>query len=149
MRETKYYFENLDGLRTIAAVYVILFQCTHWINHSTQFHYSILLKIISFPGQSVRWGVGLFFILNGFLVTYLMIKEQKDNDSIDIPFIYFRRLFRSCTIPPNHYCWIFALSKMTLSSRGIRNNKTAIIISRYTSIELAGNAARKKSNNLF
>lgn len=48
-----------------------------------------------FAGQD---GVGLFFVLSGFLVTALLLRERMETGGVDIAHFYFRRAFR--IVPP-------------------------------------------------
>ena len=41
-----------------------------------------------------HYGVVLFFVLSGFLITYLLLDEKKINSTINIKKFYFRRIFR-------------------------------------------------------
>jgi peptidoglycan/LPS O-acetylase OafA/YrhL len=71
---SKIYFPNLNGLRFIAALLVV-------IHHVEQFR-----KILGRPNYfdnpfikiTGKIGVILFFVLSGFLITYLLIKEQQE-----------------------------------------------------------------------
>jgi peptidoglycan/LPS O-acetylase OafA/YrhL len=86
----KRYFPNLNGLRCIAALLVI-------INHLEQakeaygipniYHYPIIQ-------HTGRLGVGLFFVLSGFLITYLLLEERGRFGNIDAKKFYLRRVFR-------------------------------------------------------
>ena len=84
------YFPNLDGLRFIAALLVI-------IHHVEQ------LK--SIYGMPNHWnsafvqiigeqGVVLFFVLSGFLITYLLLEEEKTTSTINVRNFYLRRVLR-------------------------------------------------------
>lgn len=91
----KYYLPNLNGLRFIAA-FVIIIQHIEQIKYlfgisSNWVDYSFLPKI----GEL---SVVFFFVLSGFLITYLLIKEEKENDEINIKRFYLRRLLRIAPI---------------------------------------------------
>lgn len=90
MNNTKIYFPNLNGLRFIAAFMVI-------IHHMEQ---NLFLQ-----GQNNNWnnpiiqsigrlGVELFFVLSGFLITYLLLTEEKNTKKISIKNFYIRRVLR-------------------------------------------------------
>lgn len=91
MEKKKIYFPNLNGLRFIAAFLVI-------IHHIEQ------LKAISnienywgeipFIGIIGKLGVVLFFVLSGFLITYLLLSEEYSFNKISIKKFYIRRMFR-------------------------------------------------------
>lgn len=72
----KIYFPNLNGLRFFAALSVMVYH---------------------FFGANVlngHFGVILFFVLSGFLITYLLIEEQKNTNTISIKKFYVRRILR-------------------------------------------------------
>ncbi|MGQ5263841.1 acyltransferase family protein [Micromonospora sp. ZYX-F-536] len=71
-------FPALDGLRAIAAVIVIAFH---------------------FGGPSWAWtsgwaGVQLFFVLSGFLITTLLLREEEGRGRVSLRSFYIRRGFR-------------------------------------------------------
>jgi peptidoglycan/LPS O-acetylase OafA/YrhL len=125
MTKKSFYFENLDSLRAIAAISVVLFHCSNWIDHPDNLYYIALINIISFQGQGGALGVEFFFILSGFLITYLMYKEEQDNKAIDIPFFYFRRIIR---IWPLYYLTLligFAIYPLILSLSNVQYHENA------------------------
>lgn len=86
----KIYFPNLNGIRFIAAFLVI-------IHHIEQ--------IKNLFGLESKWtnpainligplGVILFFVLSGFLITYLLLVEEKEMKGISIKSFYIRRILR-------------------------------------------------------
>ena len=85
----KIYFPGLNGVRFIAAFLVML---DHTELFKSYFGYETLWdnSYSSFLGAS---GVTIFFVLSGFLITYLLISE-KQNDSINIKNFYIRRVLR-------------------------------------------------------
>lgn len=96
----KIYFPNLNGIRAIAAIMVI-------IHHIEQF-----LGIMGKPNyfenpiimQIGKLGVTLFFVLSGFLISYLLFAEEKKERTIFIKEFYIRRILR---IWPLYYLIIF------------------------------------------
>ncbi|GLZ35480.1 acyltransferase [Lentzea sp. NBRC 105346] len=69
-------FPALDGLRAFAAVMVVFF------------HYGG-------PDWLQGWiGVQMFFVLSGFLITTLMLREERRTGRISLPEFYLRRAFR-------------------------------------------------------
>jgi peptidoglycan/LPS O-acetylase OafA/YrhL len=72
------HFSGLDGLRAVAAVMVVAF------------HYG---------GAKWAWvsgwsGVHVFFVLSGFLITTLALREEDRRGKLSLPDFYLRRLFR-------------------------------------------------------
>jgi len=70
------YFPNLNGLRFLAALSVIV----------SHFYGSELL--------AGHFGVILFFALSGFLITYLLLEEKERTDNVSIKKFYIRRILR-------------------------------------------------------
>ena len=84
------YLPGLNGVRFIAALMVI-------IAHLERFKQKAELPnvfdnaIISKLGSQ---GVGIFFVLSGFLITYLLLREKEKFGRIDIKKFYIRRILR-------------------------------------------------------
>jgi len=89
----KIYFENLDGWRAIAAFAVILTHLSYQIQPNEKFAFA-LKAILSFGGVGGRLGVIFFFILSGFLITYLLFSENSLRGKIQIGSFYLRRILR-------------------------------------------------------
>jgi peptidoglycan/LPS O-acetylase OafA/YrhL len=86
------YFANLDGLRSIAFASVFLWHISSYIGYSPSSGLeSIFLKRVCSQGHL---GVNLFFVLSGFLITYLLILEKEKNGRIQIFRFYIRRILR-------------------------------------------------------
>jgi peptidoglycan/LPS O-acetylase OafA/YrhL len=89
----KIYFGGLNELRAIAALSVV-------IHHIEQFKgmngFTILNKNISFLIHNLgKASVDLFFVLSGFLISYLLLQEKNNNNGhINIGKFYLRRIFR-------------------------------------------------------
>jgi peptidoglycan/LPS O-acetylase OafA/YrhL len=85
------YFKNLDGIRFIAALLVILQHTSDYKKHQE----------IGLPNTFERnfmglggAGVTLFFVLSGFLIFYLLFSEKKLTETISIRNFYLRRILR-------------------------------------------------------
>ncbi|MFI5149620.1 MAG: acyltransferase family protein [Bacteroidia bacterium] len=103
MSETKkqnLYFPGLNGLRFVAASLVII---SHIERFKKEEHLGNLDDITLF-GTAGEYGVGLFFVLSGFLITYLLLQEDKTTGSIHIRQFYIRRILR---IWPLYYLLVF------------------------------------------
>ncbi len=86
----KIYFKNLNSLRFIAALIVLLShvgQLTDIIGAASQFNQ------LSFPVKA-EFGVILFFVLSGFLITYLLLTEKQLTNTVNIKAFYIRRALR-------------------------------------------------------
>jgi len=84
------YFPNLNGLRFIAALSVIVH---HIEQEKSDYH---LPNIFASPTIQLfgELGVVLFFVLSGFLITYLLLEEERSTDTIGIRNFYIRRILR-------------------------------------------------------
>jgi peptidoglycan/LPS O-acetylase OafA/YrhL len=77
---------GLDGLRAVAALMVIV---CHGLAHS--------MGLGGYGGPLFRLGsegVQIFMVLSGFLITWLLLKEESHNGSIDLRAFYRRRFLR-------------------------------------------------------
>ncbi len=99
----KLYFENLDGLRFFCFLSVFLFHSFETddpsIKSDAVFHF---IKVTLFGNGFL--GVNFFFVLSGFLITYLLIKEKKANNNIHIVNFWIRRILR---IWPLYFACVF------------------------------------------
>ena len=84
------YFPNLNGLRFIAALMVI-------VHHIEQYK-SIYGLPNNFSSTTIQifgeLGVVLFFVLSGFLITYLLLEEESQTNTIAVRDFYVRRILR-------------------------------------------------------
>ncbi len=120
------YFENLDGLRFFCFLSVFLFHSFHsddaGIKASPLYHF---FKVILFGNGFL--GVNFFFVLSGFLITYLLIKEKKANTNIQIVRFWIRRILR---IWPLYFACVlygFVIFPYTKMLAGAVPNETANI----------------------
>jgi len=109
----KEYFKGLDSLRFFAALAVFFTHVelikkftgfgSHWIDPEeriTKFtvFQSVLSKEIDplspLIAYSSALGVVFFFVLSGFLITYLLLKEKESHNTVHIGKFYLRRAFR-------------------------------------------------------
>ena len=91
MKDERIYFPNLNGLRFIAAFLVII----HHIEQIKSFlKIDNYLEVIPFVGIIGKLGVVLFFVLSGFLITYLLLAEEQKYKKISIKKFYIRRILR-------------------------------------------------------
>lgn len=85
------FFPNLNGVRFIAAMMVVV----HHIEQIKGWYgYSSLYKDNIYGTNLGGLGVALFFVLSGFLITYLLLVEKRDSGTICIKDFYIRRILR-------------------------------------------------------
>lgn len=86
---------SLDGIRAIAVLMVLL-------GHSV---YGLPVAAATVVGwfQVSRVGVSVFFVLSGYLITRLLVEEQRRDGSISLKAFYVRRFFR---IIPAYYVYL-------------------------------------------
>ncbi len=92
MKQNKIFFPNLDGLRFLSFLSVFLYHSFY-----TKYDYIVDNPIYIFVNRlfvNGNIGVNFFFVLSGFLITYLLIKEKEYNGKINIPHFWFRRILR-------------------------------------------------------
>lgn len=131
MKKKKIYFENLDGLRFLCFLSVFFFHSFHteydYIKENPFYHF---LKKDVFGNGNI--GVNFFFVLSGFLITYLLIQEKKMNGQIDLKNFWIRRFLR---IWPLFYLCVafgFFIFPMLKSAFGDVPNETANWLSYLT-----------------
>ncbi len=87
------YFENLDGLRFICFLLVFLYHSFY-----TEYDHIKSSELYDFVASGLfghgNLGVNAFFVLSGFLITYLLIEEKKLNGKIHLPRFWMRRTLR-------------------------------------------------------
>ncbi len=98
---TAIYFPGLNGLRALAALSVL------W-GHTFQDTFGIWREksgnIIQTNTHGLfADGVTLFFVISGFLITFLLLKELEKSGTINVPKFYMRRILR---IWPIYYGYI-------------------------------------------
>jgi peptidoglycan/LPS O-acetylase OafA/YrhL len=86
-------FPNLDGLRFFCFLSVFLYHsfATNYISVSKTKLYLFLKGFIAHNGNL---GVNFFFVLSGFLITYLLLTEKENFGSINVGKFYIRRILR-------------------------------------------------------
>ncbi len=90
MDNNKIYFPGLNGLRFWAALIVILHHVEQFKLWQKMPNYFTIPFIESVGHQ----GVALFFVLSGFLITYLLLAEYQKTHHIAVKNFYIRRVLR-------------------------------------------------------
>jgi peptidoglycan/LPS O-acetylase OafA/YrhL len=102
-KESKVFFPNLDGLRFFCFLSVFLFHsfATDYesIKGTGTYHF-----IKGFLVANGNLGVNFFFVLSGFLITYLLFAEKEKYKKISVGNFYVRRILR---IWPLFYFCVF------------------------------------------
>ncbi|MCB9772231.1 MAG: acyltransferase [Candidatus Omnitrophica bacterium] len=104
--KNKTYYPFLDGFRAIAIIWVML-------NHALAFtpdlqHMGLVGKFIGRIGEIGFFGVDIFFVISGFLITGLLIDDLQDK--IRVKRFYTRRFFK---IAP-HYLLLVIVGLLVL-----------------------------------
>lgn len=86
MSNDSIHLPGLNGLRAIAALSVLWGHCMQ----STFGDWGIQEWHLPFLSD----GVTMFFVISGFLITYLLLNEQEQSGRISIPKFYMRRILR-------------------------------------------------------
>jgi peptidoglycan/LPS O-acetylase OafA/YrhL len=98
---------SLDGLRALSILLVILSHCFLHFQARGRVQ-TWFLALVS--NGSV--GVSIFFVISGFLITLLLVKEEKRFGSIDLKDFYVRRAFR---ILPAFLLYVGTVGVLTLT----------------------------------
>ena len=71
MKKNEIYFPGLNGIRALAAILVI-------VCHMDEWSYRFGLETTGYYRKEMgAYAVVMFFVLSGFLITYLLIKEKE------------------------------------------------------------------------
>jgi peptidoglycan/LPS O-acetylase OafA/YrhL len=107
-REVRY-FPVLDGVRAV----------------------SVLLVILSHPGAQQFWdwlhganGVTIFFVLSGFLITTLALREESRRGALDVKSFYIRRFFRIYPV----YTVVLALYCLLVLGLGFESGRRDLFV---------------------
>jgi peptidoglycan/LPS O-acetylase OafA/YrhL len=87
------YFKNLDGLRFIAAFFVIVGHCQSIIKE-VYMQNNLTIPYQPFANKLAVFGVDFFFVLSGFLIAYMLIEEIERTGTIQVKRFYIRRSLR-------------------------------------------------------
>ena len=83
----KIYFPSLNGIRFIAAFMVIV---AHVSPYATERGFTASFFTIDYGAL----GVTVFFVLSGFLITYLLFHEKQETQTIHVKQFIIRRILR-------------------------------------------------------
>jgi peptidoglycan/LPS O-acetylase OafA/YrhL len=103
MNDKRIYFNNFDALRFVAAIIIVFAHAVEgwsWFGtidtfvdpvtkqENTLGHYAMIFI------KNLGIGVDLFFVLSGFLITYLLLEEKRKFGKISFGNFFLRRTFR-------------------------------------------------------
>lgn len=115
MSNNTVYLSGLNGLRAIAAISVVIGHVTSF----TSFDFNLSTANVGFDG------VTLFFVISGFLITYLLLLEKQKTNNVEIKKFYVRRILR---IWPIYYLVIAVCLVVALFHDGISDIFTTTIL---------------------
>jgi peptidoglycan/LPS O-acetylase OafA/YrhL len=101
-KDTKVFFPNLDGLRFIA--FFVVFMAHSFYTEIEAIKSDKVYVSVKDTAHLGIFGVNFFFVLSGFLITYLLLNEEFVRGKIDVPSFYMRRILR---IWPLYFAVVF------------------------------------------
>ena len=114
---------SLDGLRGIAVLLVLIAHA-----HNTTGFPVVSGQIHAVLGWG-RIGVDLFFVISGFLITTLMLREFERSGSVSISLFYSRRFLR---IVPAYAMFLLSVAVLQMSGLAMLTNADWISALTYT-----------------
>ena len=96
---------SLDGWRALSIALVLLEHASRTMWFPTAF-----IPFVQHGGLGVRF----FFVISGFLITWLLLKENEFTGSVNLRNFYLRRALR---IFPIYFLYLFVLSSLTSFSQ--------------------------------
>jgi peptidoglycan/LPS O-acetylase OafA/YrhL len=88
------YFNNLDGIRAVACLMVFVAHIWDYLNNRQSMHPAESWIYTNFIDGLGTTGVCLFFVLSGFLITTLLLREKEETGTISLKNFYARRILR-------------------------------------------------------
>ena len=87
----------LDGLRAVA---IVMVTASHYLPYFLPASYQHYAAMLGAPG------VDVFFVISGFLITSLMLREWDRTGTLSLPAFYLRRCLR---ILPAYFCFLLVV----------------------------------------
>ncbi|SFE92763.1 Peptidoglycan/LPS O-acetylase OafA/YrhL, contains acyltransferase and SGNH-hydrolase domains [Chitinophaga sp. CF118] len=110
------HFKNLDAIRFIAALLVVLHHIQYFKSQDGIPSWSVLNYMLEDAG---RVGVNLFFVLSGFLISYLLMTESSETGNINFKNFYIRRILRIWPLYMAYSLVLIVLSPLVMHKLGI------------------------------
>jgi peptidoglycan/LPS O-acetylase OafA/YrhL len=104
LKKEKIFFPNLDALRFLSFLSVFLYHSYKILFIYVEKSAPHFFSGVEFLFRNGNMGVNFFFVLSGFLITYLLIKEKEKTGKVNLRNFYIRRLLR---IWPLFYLCVF------------------------------------------
>jgi peptidoglycan/LPS O-acetylase OafA/YrhL len=98
---------SLDGLRAISVIFVILAHLRPTLEAQFPGGHALIRILAGCAGL----GVSVFFVISGYLITRLLIKERVRSGRVDLPAFYRRRALR---ILPVFYTYVAIVTALTV-----------------------------------
>lgn len=99
---------GLDGLRAISVLWVVLFHLSY---HQHAFGDGPVAAVFN----AGHFGVSIFFVISGFLITSLLLREECHRGTVSFRGFYFRRAFR--ILPAAFFYLLCMAAFMALTGR--------------------------------
>jgi len=118
---------SLNGLRTVSIAIVL-------IEHLILFNFGHGSRLLILPFFEGQFGVNIFFVISGFLITSLLLEEERASGSISLNNFYIRRSLR---IFPAYYFLLLVywlLQRTGFLQIPMQNWLTTLTYTRYLNI---------------
>jgi peptidoglycan/LPS O-acetylase OafA/YrhL len=86
-------FKNLDGIRFVAFL-CVFFSHTFYTNDQSLKSSRLFKSALFLAGQWGDLGLSIFFVMSGFLISYLLIHERQTYGKVHVLSFYTRRILR-------------------------------------------------------
>lgn len=119
-------FAPVDGLRAISALWTISFHVIYFAGYfvSAENYQALIRSPLLIPFAHGSLGVDVFFVISGYLIGSMLLREQEQSGTIRLGRFYLRRAFR--ILPP--YIVTLILGRLVLGDRANLENAWANIL---------------------
>jgi peptidoglycan/LPS O-acetylase OafA/YrhL len=106
---------SLDGFRAISIILVLIAHYFSILRYSNDQTYPPIWNLLQNLLDHGDFGVRCFFVLSGFLITSLLLKEEETYRSISLRQFYIRRVLRIIPIYYTYILFIWCVARQSLS----------------------------------